>query len=58
MNNTAILEQLIWLSHELGREERQLAILGEGNTERAVCGWYLLGQGVGEPTWQHHCPGL
>ena len=31
-----ILEQLIWLSHELGREERQLAILGEGNTS-AVC---------------------
>jgi len=27
-----IVEQLIWLSHELGREERQLAILGEGNT--------------------------
>ena len=34
--NTAILEQLIWLSHELGREERQLAILGEGNTS-AIC---------------------
>lgn len=32
MDNTAILEQLIWLSHELGREDRQLAILGEGNT--------------------------
>jgi rhamnose utilization protein RhaD (predicted bifunctional aldolase and dehydrogenase) len=30
-----ILEQLIWLSHELGREERQLAILGEGNTGAA-----------------------
>ena len=28
----AILEELIKLSHELGREERQLAILGEGNT--------------------------
>jgi rhamnose utilization protein RhaD (predicted bifunctional aldolase and dehydrogenase) len=27
-----VLEQLIWLSHELGREARQLAILGEGNT--------------------------
>lgn len=27
-----ILEELIKLSHELGREERQLAILGEGNT--------------------------
>jgi rhamnose utilization protein RhaD (predicted bifunctional aldolase and dehydrogenase) len=26
------LEQLIWLSHELGREDRKLAILGEGNT--------------------------
>lgn len=31
----AILEQLIWLSHELGREERQLVILGEGNTSAA-----------------------
>jgi rhamnose utilization protein RhaD (predicted bifunctional aldolase and dehydrogenase) len=30
-----VLEQLIWLSHELGREERQLAILGEGNTGAA-----------------------
>src|SRR5262245_33156378 len=36
MDNSAILEQLIWLSHELGREERQLAILGEGNTS-AIC---------------------
>lgn len=26
------LEKLIQLSHELGREERRLAILGEGNT--------------------------
>jgi rhamnose utilization protein RhaD (predicted bifunctional aldolase and dehydrogenase) len=26
-----ILKRLIWLSHELGREDRQLAILGEGN---------------------------
>lgn len=36
MQNDVILEQLIWLSHELGREERQLAILGEGNTS-ALC---------------------
>jgi rhamnose utilization protein RhaD (predicted bifunctional aldolase and dehydrogenase) len=36
MDNSAVLEQLIWLSHELGREERQLAILGEGNTS-ALC---------------------
>lgn len=36
MQTEAILEQLIWLSHELGREERQLAILGEGNTS-AIC---------------------
>jgi rhamnose utilization protein RhaD (predicted bifunctional aldolase and dehydrogenase) len=36
METTAILDQLIWLSHELGREERQLAILGEGNTS-AFC---------------------
>ncbi len=28
----AILEELVKLSHELGREDRQLAILGEGNT--------------------------
>lgn len=32
-----ILEQLITLSHELGVESRQLAILGEGNTS-ANCG--------------------
>lgn len=37
MPNDPILEQLIWLSHELGREERQLVILGEGNTG-ASCG--------------------
>ncbi len=35
MSNDPILEQLIWLSHELGREERQLVILGEGNTGAA-----------------------
>jgi rhamnose utilization protein RhaD (predicted bifunctional aldolase and dehydrogenase) len=28
----AILDQLVSLSHELGREERRLTILGEGNT--------------------------
>jgi len=28
----SIIEDLLALSHELGREERQLAILGEGNT--------------------------
>lgn len=27
-----LLEKLVWLSREIGREERQLAILGEGNT--------------------------
>jgi rhamnose utilization protein RhaD (predicted bifunctional aldolase and dehydrogenase) len=32
MQANPLLEQLIWLSHEVGREERQLAILGEGNT--------------------------
>ncbi len=37
MQTDKILEQLIWLSHEVGREERQLAILGEGNTS-ADCG--------------------
>jgi rhamnose utilization protein RhaD (predicted bifunctional aldolase and dehydrogenase) len=37
MNNIEILDELILLSHELGREERQLTILGEGNTS-ADCG--------------------
>lgn len=27
-----IIKNLLWLSHEIGREDRQLAILGEGNT--------------------------
>ncbi len=27
-----ILEELVQLSHQLGKEERALAILGEGNT--------------------------
>jgi rhamnose utilization protein RhaD (predicted bifunctional aldolase and dehydrogenase) len=31
MKPSGILKQLIELSHELGREDRQLAILGEGN---------------------------
>jgi rhamnose utilization protein RhaD (predicted bifunctional aldolase and dehydrogenase) len=31
MNSRKILKRLTWLSHELGREDRQLAILGEGN---------------------------
>jgi rhamnose utilization protein RhaD (predicted bifunctional aldolase and dehydrogenase) len=31
MQRTEILKRLIQLSHELGREDRQLAILGEGN---------------------------
>jgi rhamnose utilization protein RhaD (predicted bifunctional aldolase and dehydrogenase) len=32
MNPDLLLENLINLSHELGREDRQLAILGEGNS--------------------------
>ena len=32
MQTDPILDQLIWLSHEVAREERQLVILGEGNT--------------------------
>ena len=32
MQPNPLLEQLIRLSHEVGREDRQLAILGEGNT--------------------------
>ena len=31
-----IQNQLLWLSHELGREDRRLAILGEGNTSARV----------------------
>jgi len=37
MDVDAILDELIPLSHELGTEERQLAILGEGNLS-ADCG--------------------
>ena len=37
MDVTALLDELISLSRELGREDRQLAILGEGNTS-ANCG--------------------
>lgn len=33
---TDILDKLIRLSHEIGREERRLAILGEGNTSAAL----------------------
>src|SRR5215204_3523025 len=33
---TDILARLLTLSHELGREERKLAILGEGNTSTRV----------------------
>lgn len=29
---TELIEKLIWLSHEIGRDDRHLAILGEGNT--------------------------
>jgi rhamnose utilization protein RhaD (predicted bifunctional aldolase and dehydrogenase) len=29
---TPLLEKLTWLSHEIGRDDRHLAILGEGNT--------------------------
>jgi rhamnose utilization protein RhaD (predicted bifunctional aldolase and dehydrogenase) len=37
MNSSETLQQLVWLSREVGREDRQLAILGEGNTS-ASCG--------------------
>ena len=37
MNASLVLEELISLAHELGREERQLVILGEGNLS-ADCG--------------------
>jgi rhamnose utilization protein RhaD (predicted bifunctional aldolase and dehydrogenase) len=29
---TELIDKLLWLSHEIGREDRHLAILGEGNT--------------------------
>ncbi|HEV2455754.1 MAG TPA: class II aldolase/adducin family protein [Verrucomicrobiae bacterium] len=38
MSRSAILKQLIELSHELGREDRQLAILGEGNVSADLDG--------------------
>ena len=34
--STPALASLLALSHDLGREERQLAILGEGNTSAGV----------------------
>jgi rhamnose utilization protein RhaD (predicted bifunctional aldolase and dehydrogenase) len=37
MNASKILAELIWLAHELGKEERQLVMLGEGNLS-ANCG--------------------
>ncbi|MBW7884028.1 MAG: class II aldolase/adducin family protein [Caldilineaceae bacterium] len=36
MDTRTLLQSLAWLSHELGREDRQLAILGEGNTSAKV----------------------
>lgn len=36
MTAETILDELIALSHQLGREDRQLAILGEGNTSAAI----------------------
>jgi rhamnose utilization protein RhaD (predicted bifunctional aldolase and dehydrogenase) len=38
MKPSGILKQLIDLSHELGREDRQLAILGEGNVSADLDG--------------------
>ncbi|MGH7979244.1 MAG: class II aldolase/adducin family protein [Limisphaerales bacterium] len=38
MSSSGILKELIELSHELGREERQLAILGEGNVSADLGG--------------------
>ena len=35
MKNTP-LEELLRLSHEIGREDRRLAILGEGNTSTLI----------------------
>lgn len=30
--SSTVIDNLLWLSHEIGREDRHLAILGEGNT--------------------------
>jgi rhamnose utilization protein RhaD (predicted bifunctional aldolase and dehydrogenase) len=38
MRPSGILRQLVQLSHELGREDRQLAILGEGNVSADLDG--------------------
>jgi len=38
MRPSAILKELVQLSHDLGREERQLAILGEGNVSADLNG--------------------
>ena len=35
-NNSPLLDDLIALSHELGQPQRELVILGEGNTSAAV----------------------
>ena len=32
MKHSSIVDRLLALSHDLGREDRDLAILGEGNT--------------------------
>ena len=40
-------DDLITLSHELGRESRQFALLGEGQHECQLRRRHLLGQGVG-----------
>jgi hypothetical protein len=48
MDVDAILDELIQLSHELGKEERQLAILGGRKPERRLRGRHLLGKGVGQ----------
>ena len=36
MDRMQALDQVIWLSHEIGLEERQMVILGEGNTSANI----------------------
>ena len=36
MTHLKALEDVIWLSHEIGLEERQMVILGEGNTSANI----------------------
>jgi rhamnose utilization protein RhaD (predicted bifunctional aldolase and dehydrogenase) len=53
-----ILERLIRLSHELGREDRELAILGEGNTSADLGDGTFLVKASGSQLGTIHASGL